>query len=381
MRFAFPTVAVAIMAAAARAVSINLYPHSDFCGDSTGALRCGNITVNTCCHLSGRHVYSVRFDDMDTGSYPHQGILWDSDSGLLCGEACSSGSGDETFCLNPGPCAVGKGASYVHYRRRRDVPGGGDGTASVDCVKPDLAVFAGGRTFRIHYDVPEEVSDAIVHLLLTDPSLERGVPDAYLLYEVSIIMATLDLYRIIHENYPEGDRYAHRDLELPMIIDRLIGKQLTARWDDQAEPKPYARFRWERDGWHDGAERRFQPLAVQQGTLPKETICLRLLDSLVAADGVPGYPEITNLENFTYVELGRPACTFLLVPIVKEKILQFSQTETSLADLPNWASQPPNMIIKDPSLSASLHRTAEGSPKRRNATPGLAMTKSASRTI
>lgn len=53
-----------------------------------------------------------------------------------------------------------------------------------NCTKPKLAVFKGGRSFRINYDVPADVTSTLLELIKGDADV-TAVPADILHYEVT----------------------------------------------------------------------------------------------------------------------------------------------------------------------------------------------------
>lgn len=114
-----------------------------------------------------------------------QGILWGAENGLNCGRACNAGAGTN-FCLDPGACPAGNGASWwrVSLAATADAIDSEDNTCDTT-VKPDQAVFLNGQSFRINYGVPSNITSFIVDLLASNPTLAGGVPEEIQPFEVA----------------------------------------------------------------------------------------------------------------------------------------------------------------------------------------------------
>lgn len=57
-------------------------------------------------------------------------------------------------------------------------------TACEKTVQPDRAFFSNGQSFRINYDVPDNVTALLVDLVRSDPDLSQGAPAEAVPYEI-----------------------------------------------------------------------------------------------------------------------------------------------------------------------------------------------------
>lgn len=105
-------------------------------------------------------------------------------NGQDCGKGCNSKSNGPVVCIDPGSCPAAQGASWYAARpfgtkQEQEV------TGSKECVDADVAFFGNGRTFRVNYDVPSNITNMIFDLIKSDPQLAEGIPTELEAFEVT----------------------------------------------------------------------------------------------------------------------------------------------------------------------------------------------------
>lgn len=183
MRFTFAFVASALFGCSI-GVDVVVYPNSVTCNghDGTGLI-CTNITAYTCCNNRGRDIYSAKRTHLYTSTVPDQCVIATGRGPGVdyCKTALEAYGGTSIVCLEPGSSPAAKGAFWVDLSRSRRVQRGQD----VQCTKsvqPDRVLF-GTRSFRINYDVPTNITNYLLDLIDTDPSLSHEIPSEVLQYE------------------------------------------------------------------------------------------------------------------------------------------------------------------------------------------------------
>ncbi|KAI1270044.1 hypothetical protein F5Y18DRAFT_421525 [Xylariaceae sp. FL1019] len=165
---------------------IDIYPDSAVCNDHDGTgLQCGNIGSLVCCQDGGRDIFSAQCRGLNTQDVADQCVIAinDGPGTLSCKTALKAESGNSIICLDPDTSPAATGAFWVELRQKRSFRRG----QAVQCtssVKPDKAFF-GSRSFRINYDVPTNVTDYLMGLIKTDPSLSNEIPGDVLKYEIA----------------------------------------------------------------------------------------------------------------------------------------------------------------------------------------------------
>ncbi|EJD50570.1 hypothetical protein AURDEDRAFT_160471 [Auricularia subglabra TFB-10046 SS5] len=182
MRFILSAALTAVLAITAAAVTIDYYPNSVSCNDQTGGLQCGNIPALECCENGGGDIFSLRCNGLDTTGVPDTCTIAVGTNPNWCQTNCNAGSGSSIICLDPGNCPAGTGGFWISGARV--VEGAKIPTQCTKSRKPDNAFFPNGRRFRINYDVPANITALLIDLVVSDPSLSKGVPDAVLPYEI-----------------------------------------------------------------------------------------------------------------------------------------------------------------------------------------------------
>ncbi|KAI1124144.1 hypothetical protein F5Y10DRAFT_269400 [Nemania abortiva] len=175
MHCTFPLFAISVLVSSAASVNINLYGGSNACNNTSpgGRLVCGGIAAGTCCSFNPvQDVLSAGFTGMATTSVA---IIANGN----CQQSLNTATGATTYCLNSFNTA--RGALWKAPGREIRV---GDPLNCEKTVEPNIATFANGRSFKINYDVPSNVTDVIVDMVMTDPQLSLPVPDEVLPYEI-----------------------------------------------------------------------------------------------------------------------------------------------------------------------------------------------------
>ncbi|KAI1193924.1 hypothetical protein F5X97DRAFT_328089 [Nemania serpens] len=175
MQCTFPLFAIWALVSSAAAVDINLYTQTDMCGDFTPGSRvtCHGIAAGICCALNPvQNILSARFTGMVNTSVA---ILANDH----CERSLNTSTGATRYCLTSFETA--RGALWNEEGEEILL---GDALNCEKAVEPDSATFANGRSFKINYDVPSNVTDLIVDMVMTDPDLSLPMPDEALVYEI-----------------------------------------------------------------------------------------------------------------------------------------------------------------------------------------------------
>jgi len=184
MHFTLPFVVSALFGCSI-AVDIVIYPNSASCDDSDGTgLQCGNVAALTCCHNGGGDIFSSKCSGLDTTGVPDQCVIaiGDGPDAAYCTTSLEAEAGESVICLDPGSSPAATGGFWVDFSSKKSFRRG----QAVQCtksVKPDKALF-GNRSFRINYDVPTNVTDYLLGLIKTDPSLSNEIPGEVQEYEI-----------------------------------------------------------------------------------------------------------------------------------------------------------------------------------------------------
>ncbi|KAI1325165.1 hypothetical protein F5Y16DRAFT_401627 [Xylariaceae sp. FL0255] len=186
MQFTLSALVASAIFGSSIAVNVVIYPNSAVCDGSDGTgLECSNVAALTCCHNNGGDIYSSKCSGLDTTGVPDQCVIaTGAGPGVAyCTTSLEVDSGASIICLDPGSSPAATGGFWVDLSSKKRFRRGSE----VQCTKsvqPNKALF-GDRSFRINYDVPANITDYLLGLIKTDPSLSKEIPGDVQQYEVT----------------------------------------------------------------------------------------------------------------------------------------------------------------------------------------------------